>query len=58
MNDLLTDVVQVAPPVSVNTLLLAGLPLTHWVIILNFAYIAVVLTVKLWGLWKEYRGRR
>ena len=58
MDDILTDVVRVAPPVGINTLLLAGLPLAHWVIILNFAYITVLLVAKLWSLWKEHRGSK
>ena len=57
MNDKLTDLVQAAPPVSINTMLLAGLPLAQWVIILNFAYIALLLAYKLYRIWKEHRGR-
>lgn len=57
MNDSLTDLVQATPPVSINTMLLAGLPLAQWVIILNFSYIALLLAYKLWRIWKEHRGR-
>ena len=58
MNDTLTDLVQATPPVSINTMLLAGTPLAQWVIILNFLYIALLLAYKLWRIWKEHRGRR
>ena len=57
MNDTLTDLVQATPPVSINAMLLAGIPLAQWVIILNFSYIALLLAYKLWRIWKEHRGR-
>lgn len=57
MNDKLTDLVQATPPVGINMMLLAGIPLSQWVIILNFTYIAVLLSYKLYRIWKEHRGR-
>ena len=57
MNYTLTDLVQATPPVSINTMLLAGVPLAQWVIILNFAYIVLLLAYKLYRIWKEHRGR-
>ncbi len=56
MNDKLTDLVQATPPVSITTMLLAGIPLTQWVIILNFIYITLLLSYKLWRIWKEHRN--
>lgn len=50
------DVALVTPPLSVNALLIVGIPLVEWVIILNFAYIAVTLAYKLWTIWKEHRN--
>ena len=41
----------------INLMLLGGIPLAQWVIILNFAYIAVLLAYKLYRIWKEHRGR-
>lgn len=57
MNDTLTDLVQATPPVSINLMLLGGIPLAQWVIILNFSYIALLLAYKLWRIWKEHYGR-
>ena len=58
MNDTLTDLVQATPPVSINTMLLVGIPLAQWVIILNFTYIALLLAYKLYRIWKEHRRGR
>ena len=54
MNEKLTDLVQATPPVSINMLLLGGIPLAQWVIILNFIYIALLISYKLWRIWKEH----
>ena len=54
MNEKLTDLVQATPPVSINMMLLGGIPLAQWVIILNFIYIALLLSYKLWRIWKEH----
>lgn len=56
MKDSLTDLVQATPPVSINMMLLGGIPLAQWVIILNFIYIALLLSYKLWRIWKEHRN--
>ncbi len=56
MNDKLTDLVQATPPVGINMMLLGGIPLAQWVIILNFIYIALLLSYKLWRIWKEHRN--
>ena len=56
MNDKLTDLVQATPPVGINLMLLAGIPLAQWVIILNFSYIALLLAHKLYRIWKEHRN--
>ena len=58
MNDTLTDLVQATPPVSINLMLLGGIPLAQWVIILNFIYIALLLSYKLWRIWKEHSNGR
>ena len=54
MNEKLTDLVQATPPMSINMILLGGIPLAQWVIILNFIYIALLLSYKLWRIWKEH----
>ncbi len=56
MNDKLTDLVQATPPVGINLMLLGGIPLAQWVIILNFTYIALLLSYKLWRILKESRN--
>ena len=56
MNDKLTDLVQATPPVGINMMLLWGIPLAQWVIILNFIYIALLLSYKLWRIWKEHHN--
>ena len=56
MNDNLTDLVQATPPVGINMMLLGGIPLAQWVIILNFIYIALLLSYKLWRIWKEHHN--
>lgn len=56
MNDKLTDLVQATPPVGINAMLLWGVPLDQWVIILNFIYIALLLSYKLWRIWKEHHN--
>lgn len=57
--DVAYEVAPVAPVVSVNAMLLFGVPLTSWVIILNFVYIIVLLLHKFHKILKEYKyGRK
>jgi hypothetical protein len=52
------ETAKLAPPVSVSTLALAGLPLSDWVIILTVIYTVLNLFFLLRDKWWRQRGRK
>lgn len=55
-----TDVALATPPAATSTASLLGLPVADWVLWLNLFYIALLISLKLVGKYKEIRrgGKR
>lgn len=51
------ELVRAAPPLSISTLSILGVPLQDWVIILTFVYTAFQLYFLLRDKWWRQRGK-
>lgn len=55
-NELATEAMKAAPPVTVTGAMLAGMPLATWIQVLTLAYLVLMVTLTALKLWQRLRG--
>ena len=55
-NDLATEAVKAAPPITVTGAMLAGLPLDTWIKVMTLAYLVLMISLTALKLWQRIRG--